>query len=166
MTSTAEIAEFELHREMGPQEFLTQLQAQLPPEIPLFTAEVVEANAPPAGAILKEVGYDLTFSGEEDWSQLVDNLHRSPKLMVQRTHRKSGKVWPLDVRFWLHDLELLKVTNQTAVLHYRSSYTKDGATIKPSDLEQLVQAEHRAITGKEELPNSIQLVHSHRCYLN
>ena len=163
MTSTAEIAEFELYREMATQEFLTQLQAQLPPEIPLFTAEVVEAKAPPAGAILKEVGYDLTFSGGEDWAQLVDSLRNSPKLMVQRTHRKSGKVWPLDVRFWLHDLELLNVTNEVAVLRYRSSYTKDGATIKPSDLEQLVQAEHRAITGKELL---IQLVHSHRCYLN
>jgi radical SAM family uncharacterized protein/radical SAM-linked protein len=163
MTSTAEIAEFELHREMETQEFLTQLQAQLPPEIPLFTAEVVEANAPHAGAILKEVGYDLTFSGGEQWSQLIDSLRNSPKLIVQRTHRKSGKVWPLDVRFWLHDLELLEATNQAAVLRYRSSYTKDGATIKPSDVEQLVQAEYVNMTGKE-LP--IQLIHSHRCYLD
>jgi radical SAM family uncharacterized protein/radical SAM-linked protein len=163
MTSTAEIAEFELHRKMETQDFLTQLQAQLPSEIPLFTAETVEAKAPHAGAVLKEVGYDLTFSGGEHWTQLVDSLRHSPKLMVQRTHRKSGKVWPLDVRFWLHNLELLKVTNQTAVLRYRSSYTKDGATIKPNDVEQLVQAEYRTMTEKE-LP--IQLVHSHRCYLN
>jgi radical SAM-linked protein len=163
MTSTAEIAEFELYREVATQEFLLQLQAQLPLEIPLFTAEVVESNAPHAGAVLKEVGYDLTFNGGEDWTQLVDSLRNSPKLFVQRTHRKSGKVWPLDVRFWLHELELLKVMNQAAVLRYRSSYTKDGATIKPSDLEQLVQAEYRVIAG-EELP--IQLVHSHRCYLN
>ncbi len=163
MTSTAEIAEFELHREMGPQEFLTQLQAQLPSEIPLFTAELVESNAPHAGAVLKEVGYDLTFSGGEHWAQLVESLCHSSKLVVQRTHRKSGKVWPLDVRFWLHNLELVEVRNQAAVIRYRSSYTKDGATIKPSDVEQLVQAEYKAITGKE-LP--IQLVHSHRCYLN
>jgi radical SAM family uncharacterized protein/radical SAM-linked protein len=163
MTSTAEIAEFELHQEMETQEFLTQLQAQLPSEIPLFTAESVESNAPHAGAVLKEVGYDLTFSGGEDWTQLVESLRNSPKLMVQRTHRKSGKVWPLDVRFWLHNLELLEGRDQAAVLRYRSSYTKDGATIKPSDVEQLVQAEYRTMAGKE---HAIQLVHSHRCYLN
>jgi radical SAM family uncharacterized protein/radical SAM-linked protein len=163
MTSTAEIAEFELHQDMATQDFLVQLQAQLPLEIPLFEAEVVETNAAHAGAVLKEVGYDLTFVGGEDWHHLVERLHQSPKLFVQRTHRKSGKTWPLDVRFWLHSLELIEAKNQAAVLRYRSSYTKDGATIKPSDVEQLVQAEYRTMTGKEL---SIQLVHSHRCYLN
>ena len=165
MTSTAEIAEFELHQDMATQDFLVQLQAQLPLEIPLFEAEVVETNAAHAGAVLKEVGYDLTFFGGEDWPQLVERLHQSPKLFVQRTHRKSGKTWSLDVRFWLHDLELLEVKNQT-LLRYRSTYTKDGATIKPSDVEQLVQAQYSMMIGQTNTGLPVQLIHSHRCYLN
>jgi radical SAM-linked protein len=166
MTSTAEIAEFELHQDMATQDFLVQLQAQLPLEIPLFEAEVVETNAAHAGAVLKEVGYDLTFVGGEHWPHLVERLQQSPKLFVQRTHRKSGKVWPLDVRFWLHDLELLEAKNQAAVLRYRSSYTKDGATIKPSDVEQLVQAQYSMMIGQTNTGLPVQLIHSHRCYLN
>jgi radical SAM-linked protein len=94
MTSSGEIVDFELTKRMELEAFRAILAEKLPADIPVYSVEEVEVNAPSANKLLEKAEYVLTLAlnlgDEPENSQLVDaditDAERQKQAKIQAEH--------------------------------------------------------------------------------
>lgn len=162
VTSTGEIADFELTELMDIDDFRQKLAATLPENIPIYRVEPIDLKAPSANQLLEAAEYLITVTSagvltENDELEqqnsaavcvaTVANWEAWVKTIVQteafwRVHTtKSGKTQDVNLRDRLHKLELVELksvashnSEGTAVLRYTGSCRSDGNLLKPEHL--------------------------------
>ncbi len=162
VTSTGEIADFELTESIDVADFRQKLVATLPENIPIYRVEPINLKAPSANQLLEAAEYlitvavagALTENGELEQQNsaavsvaTVANWEDWVKTIVQteafwRVHTtKSGKTQDVNLRDRLHKLELVEPksvashnSEGTAVLRYTGSCRSDGNLLKPEHL--------------------------------
>ena len=162
VTSTGEIADFELTELMDIDDFRQKLAATLPENIPIYRVEPIDLKAPSANQLLEAAEYLITVTSagvlpendelEQQNSAAVSvatvaNWEAWVKTIVQteafwRVHTtKSGKTQDVNLRDRLHKLELVEPksvashnSEGTAVLRYTGSCRSDGNLLKPEHL--------------------------------
>ena len=162
VTSTGEIADFELTELMDIDDFRQKLAATLPENIPIYRVEPIDLKAPSANQLLEAAEYLITVAvagvlPENDELEqqnaaaacvaTVANWEDWVKTIVQteafwRVHTtKSGKTQDVNLRDRLHKLELVEPksvashnSEGTAVLRYTGSCRSDGNLLKPEHL--------------------------------
>ncbi|MEG4913085.1 TIGR03960 family B12-binding radical SAM protein [Microcoleus sp. B7-D4] len=128
VTSTGEIADFELTESIDIESFREKLAAKLPENIPIYKVESIDLKAPSANQLLEAaeyaitvaVGGSLTENGELDQENAAPvcvapdaNWEAWVKTIVEteafwRVHTtKSGKTQDVNLRDRLHKLELV-----------------------------------------------------------
>lgn len=170
VTSSGEIVDFELTEAITVTEFRAQLAAQLPPNLPIYDAEVVDVQAPAATQSLAQAEYGImiglvpptaelttdsdTFLPEptdSDWQHWVDALLASQEIWVEHT-TKSGKVQSINLRDRLFDLKLESVS-PLITLRYIGSCRNDGTLLRPEQMLQMLEL----VSGQP-----LQLLTTHR----
>ena len=162
VTSTGEIADFELTELIDIDDFRQKLVATLPENIPVYRVEPIDLKAPSANQLLEAAEYLITVTSagvlpendelEQQNSAAVcvannANWEDWVKTIVQteafwRVHTtKSGKTQDVNLRDRLHKLELVEPksvashnSEGTAVLRYTGSCRSDGNLLKPEHL--------------------------------
>jgi radical SAM family uncharacterized protein/radical SAM-linked protein len=162
VTSTGEIADFELTESIDVADFRQKLVATLPENIPVYRVEPIDLKAPSANQLLEAAEYLITVTSagvlpendelEQQNSAAVcvannANWEDWVKTIVQteafwRVHTtKSGKTQDVNLRDRLHKLELVEPksvashnSEGTAVLRYTGSCRSDGNLLKPEHL--------------------------------
>ena len=135
VTSTGEIADFELTESIDIESFRSKLAAKLPTNIPIYKVESIDLKAPSASQLLEAAEYvitvawagSLTLQGElglenSDAVSVADeaNWEDWVKTIVQtkafwRVHTtKSGKTQDVNLRERLHKLELVEQKSESS----------------------------------------------------
>jgi radical SAM family uncharacterized protein/radical SAM-linked protein len=168
-TSSGEIIDFELIREMSVEEFREQLISQLPPDIPIYRVEEVDLKSPAATRLLEKAEYLITVGTSDErsvdnWQQWIEKINNSQEIWSQKT-TKSGKKQTINLRDRLFDLTLESTTdspNNSAVLRYVGSCRNDGTKLSPdqivSMLEQVAQQEFQLLKAHRQ---QLMLVETH-----
>ncbi|MEG4075079.1 TIGR03960 family B12-binding radical SAM protein [Microcoleus sp. Pol14C2] len=129
VTSTGEIADFELTESIDIESFREKLVAKLPENIPIYKVESIDLKAPSANQLLEAaeyvitvaVGGSLTENGELDgensapvpvapdanWEAWVKTIAETEAFWRVHT-TKSGKTQDINLRQRLHKLELVQ----------------------------------------------------------
>ena len=129
VTSTGEIADFELAESIDVESFREKLVAKLPENIPIYKVESIDLKAPSANQLLEAaeyviavaVGGSLTENGELDrgnaapvsvapdanWEAWVKKIVETEAFWRVHT-TKSGKTQDVNLRDRLHKLELVE----------------------------------------------------------
>ncbi|MGB3312041.1 MAG: TIGR03960 family B12-binding radical SAM protein [Nodosilinea sp.] len=109
-TSSGEVVDFELTRAIAPADFLQQLAAQLPPEIPLYDIAEVPLSEPSATKRLDQAEYYLRLTPEHDgpapWPQWIEAVMGLEEFLWEKK-TKSGKTQVVNLRERLHELALV-----------------------------------------------------------
>jgi radical SAM-linked protein len=109
-TSSGEVIDFELTRAIAPADFLQQLAAQLPSEIPLYDIAEVPLDEPSATKRLDRAEYYLRLTPEHDapapWQQWVEAVMALEECLWEKK-TKSGKTQVINLRERLHELALV-----------------------------------------------------------
>ncbi|PSN16923.1 TIGR03960 family radical SAM protein [filamentous cyanobacterium CCT1] len=109
-TSSGEVVDFELTRASAPADFMQQLAAQLPPEIPLYDIAEVPLDEPSATKRLDRAEYYLRLTPEHDhsapWSGWIDGVMAMEEFLWEKK-TKSGKTQMVNLRERLHELALV-----------------------------------------------------------
>jgi len=148
VTSTGEIADFELTESIDIESFRSKLAAKLPTNIPIYKVESIDLKAPSASQLLEAAEYvitvawagSLTLQGElglenSDAVSVADeaNWEDWVKTIVQtkafwRVHTtKSGKTQDVNLRERLHKLELVEQKSESSTR--ASGGTSEGRAI-------------------------------------
>lgn len=155
-TSSGEIVDFELTREMSVDEFQERLIAQLPADIPIYRVEEVDVKSPAATRLLEKAEYLITVGTAEKtrvdhWQQWIEAINHSQEIWFQKT-TKSGKKQTINLRDRLFDLTLESTNDlpsSSAVLRYVGSCRNDGTKLSPDQivfmLEQVAQREFQLL---------------------
>ncbi|MEG4203769.1 TIGR03960 family B12-binding radical SAM protein [Microcoleus sp. Pol7_A1] len=128
VTSTGEIADFELTEPIDIESFREKLAAKLPENIPIYKVESIDLKAPSASQLLEAAEYvitvavagSLTENGESDrensapvsvapdanWEAWVKTIAETEAFWRVHT-TKSGKTQDVNLRDRLHKLELV-----------------------------------------------------------
>ena len=162
VTSTGEIADFELTESIDVADFRQKLAATLPENIPVYRVEPIDLKAPSANQLLEAAEYLITVAvagglpenGELDrqnsatacvatvanWEDWVETIVQTEAFWRVHT-TKSGKTQDINLRDRLHKLELVEPksvashnSEGTAVLRYTGSCRSDGNLLKPEHL--------------------------------
>ena len=162
VTSTGEIADFELTESIDVADFRQKLVATLPENIPVYRVEPIDLKAPSANQLLEAAEYLITVAvagvlaenGELDrensaavcvannanWEDWVKTIVQTEAFWRVHT-TKSGKTQDVNLRDRLHKLELVEPksvashnSEGTAVLRYTGSCRSDGNLLKPEHL--------------------------------
>jgi len=155
MTSSGEIADFELSKSMSLAEFQAKLAEKLPPDIPLYSVEEVDVKSPSANRLLDRAEYRLTVAAdasEEEWHRWIEAAQNSTEIWFEKT-TKSGKKVQINLRDRLFSLTLEECNSQEVILHYVGSCRNDGTVLQPEHLIYLLEQ----VSGRE-----IQLLRAHR----
>ncbi|MEG3842387.1 TIGR03960 family B12-binding radical SAM protein [Microcoleus sp. herbarium14] len=167
VTSTGEIADFELTELMDVADFQEKLVATLPENIPIYRVEAIDLKAPSANQLLEAAEYVITVAiagvltenGELEqqnsaavWVATVANWEDWVETIAQteafwRVHTtKSGKTRDVNLRDRLLKLELVDdksaeshKSEGTAVLRYTGSCRNDGNLLKPEHLVSMLE---------------------------
>ncbi len=155
-TSSGEIVDFELTREMSVDEFRERLIAQLPADIPVYRVEEVDVKSPAATRLLEKAEYLITVGTSDErsvdnWQQWIEAINNSQEIWSEKT-TKSGKKQTINLRDRLFNLALESTTDlpsNSAVLRYVGSCRNDGTKLSPeqivSMLEQVAQQEFQLL---------------------
>ena len=185
LTSTGELIDFELTEALDPSEFQQRLQAQLPVDIPIYSAEEISLQLPSATKSLNQAEYLLALNlseeaspesaSENQWQAWIDSVLSADEIMTTKT-TKSGKTKSIDLRSRLFELSVLSATDLSAatpkelpeavaarlrqtgqiVVRYVGSSRNDGTLLRPADVVTMLEwASER----------SLQLGHVHRWQL-
>ncbi|MEQ8995823.1 MAG: TIGR03960 family B12-binding radical SAM protein [Coleofasciculus sp. B1-GNL1-01] len=162
MSSSGEIADFELTESMDVAEFQQRLADQLPPDIPVYQVEEADLKVPATTRLLEKAEYRLEVVSEagsaswEQWQDWVDQVNQAEAIWLEK-RTKSGKKKSVNLRDRLFELELIEVKtdapSQPAVLRYVGSCRNDGTLLRPEDIIYMVE---------QVGPQDFQLLHSHR----
>ncbi|TAG91019.1 MAG: TIGR03960 family B12-binding radical SAM protein [Oscillatoriales cyanobacterium] len=184
VTSTGEIADFELTELMDVEDFQAKLVATLPDNIPVYRVEAIDVKSPSANQLLEAAEYLITVAvpgvlaenpeleGENstpvsgdyrgDWEAWVRAIVEAEDFWREHT-TKSGKIQQVNLRDRLQELQLVDHKSATshnsqgtAVLRYRGSCRSDGNVLKP---------EHLVFMLEQVSQQEIQLLHIQRSQL-
>ena len=184
VTSTGEIADFELTELMDVADFQAKLVATLPDNIPVYRVEAIDVKSPSANQLLEAAEYlitvavagalaeNLELEGENyapvsvdsrvDWEGWVRAIVQAEDFWREHT-TKSGKIQQVNLRDRLQELELVDHKSAashnsqgSAVLRYRGSCRSDGNVLKP---------EHLVFMLEQVSQQEIQLLHIQRSQL-
>ncbi len=162
VTSTGEIADFELTESIDVADFRQKLVATLPENIPIYRVEPIDLKAASANQLLEAAEYLITVASagalpENDeleqqnaaaacvatvanWEDWVETIVQTKAFWRVHT-TKSGKTQDINLRDRLHKLELVEPKSAashnsegTAVLRYTGSCRSDGNLLKPEHL--------------------------------
>jgi radical SAM family uncharacterized protein/radical SAM-linked protein len=161
-TSGGELVEFDLTTPMTVPDFQRLLQAQLPEGMTIVRAEEVPISTRPGTVLLDRAEYEITLQrspDEElelpvapDWADLVARILATPEILTDHT-TKSGRVYPVNLRDRLFELELLVTEGNQATLRYVGSCRNDGTMLRPYEM---------VIMCEQLLPGTCQLLRVHR----
>ncbi|NEO88583.1 MAG: DUF2344 domain-containing protein, partial [Spirulina sp. SIO3F2] len=158
MTSSGEVVDFELTEVMEVEAFKTQLAAQLPSEMPIYSVEDVDPKSPSANKLLRQAEYVLDVAvaeGEADWQGWIDQILAITEVLFEKT-TKSGKKKQVNLRDRLFTLTVETSTPETAKLHFLGSCQNDGTTLRPEQLVGMFES----VVGQ-----AVELLHAHRVQL-
>ena len=144
ITSSGEIADFELKEDIELEEFQTKLSAQLPPQIPIYCVEEVNIKSPSATQILERAEYLITVSTTEhnspDWQQWIDRIKNCSEIIWSKTTKK-GKKKQVNLCDLLFDLEIESILpDNSVVLRYLGSCRNDGTKISPDNIIYMLES--------------------------
>jgi radical SAM family uncharacterized protein/radical SAM-linked protein len=153
-TGSGEIVEFELTQPMDVDAFRQALQAQLPVDMPIVRAEEVPMITKAATTLLDRAEYQIDLQAETpvDWAQLVQQVWDTPEVLTDHK-TKSGKVYPVNLRDRLFELELVNANENQATVRYLGSCRNDGTMLRPYEV---------VIMFEQVLGASLQLGRVHR----
>ncbi len=184
VTSTGEIADFELTELMDVEDFREKLVATLPDNIPVYRVEAIDVKSPSANQLLEAAEYLITVAvtgvlaenseleqqnlapvsvdSRDDWEAWVRAIVQAEDFWREHT-TKSGKIQQVNLRDRLQELELVEHQSAAshdsqgkAVLRYRGSCRSDGNVLKP---------EHLVFMLEQVSQQEIQLLHIQRSQL-
>ena len=142
ITSSGEIADFELTEDTELEEFQAKLTAQLPPQIPIYRVEEVDVKSPSATQILERAEYLVTVSTEHnnpDWQQWIDAIKASSEIIWSKT-TKRGKKKQVNLCDLLFELQIENILpNNSVVLRYLGSCRNDGTKISPDNIIYMLE---------------------------
>jgi radical SAM-linked protein len=135
VTSTGEIADFELTESIDVESFRSKLEALLPENIPIYKVEPIDLKAPSASQLLEAAEYVITVArsgslalqGELDpkksasvsvadranWEDWVKTIAQTKAFWWVHT-TKSGKTQDVNLRERLHKLELVEQKSESS----------------------------------------------------
>ncbi|MEG4529461.1 TIGR03960 family B12-binding radical SAM protein [Microcoleus sp. D2_18a_D3] len=189
VTSTGEIADFELTESIDIESFREKLAAKLPENIPIYKVESIDLKAPSANQLLEAAEYvitvasagSLTENGELDRENAAPvsvapdaNWEAWVKTIVEteafwRVHTtKSGKTQDVNLRDRLHKLELVE-QKQDSSTSARSGTSEGRAVLRftgscRSD-GNLLKPEHIVFMLEQVSQQEIQLLQVERSQL-
>jgi radical SAM-linked protein len=171
VSSSAEIAEFDLTQPIEIETFRQRLSAQLPSNIPIYQIEEVAVGSVSATQLLERAEYWIAVSvvGKDNlpltqWQDWIEQVLAMPEMVVEHT-TKSGKRKQVNLRDRLDELECMesdrfiqsqwqpKLGESSMVLRFVGSCRNDGTMLRPEHLIMMLER----ISGEE-----IQLVSVHR----
>jgi radical SAM family uncharacterized protein/radical SAM-linked protein len=172
VSSSAEIAEFDLTQPIEIETFRQRLLAQLPDNIPIYHIEEVAVGSASATQQLERAEYWIAVSavGENSlpeatqWEDWMKQVLAMPEMMVEHT-TKSGKRKQVNLRDRLDELEYVErerlaecqwqpqIGDASVVLRFVGSCRNDGTMLRPEHLIMMLER----ISGEE-----LQLVAVHR----
>ncbi len=153
ITSSGEIADFELTEAMDEQEFQARLVAQLPVDLPIYQVQAVDLQTPAATQLLAKAEYQITLAelafSPSQWQTWVEAIQATPEIWFEQT-TKSGQKRLINLRDRLFELELLTPQPQ---IRYVGSCRSDGTILRPEHLVFMLEQ----VSGQ-----NLQLQHVHR----
>ena len=142
ITSSGEIADFELKEDIELEEFQAKLKAQLPPQIPIYRVEEVDVKSPSATQILERAEYLITVSTQQDnpdWQQWIDAIKNRSEIIWTKT-TKRGKKKQVNLCDLLFELQIENILpNNSVVLRYLGSCRNDGTKISPDNIIYMLE---------------------------
>jgi radical SAM family uncharacterized protein/radical SAM-linked protein len=135
VTSTGEIADFELTESIDVESFRSKLAAKLPENIPIYKVESIDLKAPSASQLLEAAEYVITVASagslalqgeldleksasvsvadEANWEDWVKTIAQTKAFWRVHT-TKSGKTQDVNLRERLHKLELVEQKSESS----------------------------------------------------
>jgi len=135
VTSTGEIADFELTESIDIETFRSKLAAKLPENIPIYKVESIDLKAPSASQLLEAAEYVITVAcagslalqgeldpknsasvsvaDEANWEDWVKTIAETEAFWRVHT-TKSGKTQDINLRSRLHKLELVEQQSESS----------------------------------------------------
>ena len=135
VTSTGEIADFELTESIDVESFRSKLAAKLPENIPIYKVESIDLKAPSASQLLEAAEYVITVASagslalhgelrlensaavsvadEANWEDWVKTIAQTKAFWRVHT-TKSGKTQDVNLRDRLHKLELVEQKSESS----------------------------------------------------
>lgn len=155
VTSSGEMMDFELTKQVDIETFRQQLISQLPEDIPIYSVAVVDLKAPAVTQLLAKAEYLITVAAKGtstvQWRNWVEIIQGLDTIWWEQT-TKSGKKQLVNLRDRLFELEVIEPpqvplpgleAEDTSVLRYVGSCQNDGTQLRPEHvifmLEQVVQ---------------------------
>ncbi|MEG4846710.1 TIGR03960 family B12-binding radical SAM protein [Microcoleus sp. F10-C6] len=190
VTSTGEIADFELTEPIDVESFREKLAAKLPENIPIYKVESINLKAPSASQLLEAaeyviavaVGGSLTENGELDrensapvsvapdanWEAWVKTIAQTEAFWRVHT-TKSGKTQDVNLRDRLHKLELVEDSKPESIASASGNKSEGRAVLRftgscRSD-GNLLKPEHIVFMLEQVSQQEIQLLQVQRSQL-
>ena len=148
VTSTGEIADFELTESIDIESFRSKLAAKLPENIPIYKVESIDLKAPSASQLLEAAEYVITVASagslardgeldpknsasvsvadEANWEDWIETIAQTKAFWRVHT-TKSGKTQDVNLRSRLHKLELVEQKSESSTR--ASGRTSEGRAI-------------------------------------
>ena len=148
VTSTGEIADFELTESIDVESFRSKLAAKLPTNIPIYKVEPIDLKAPSASQLLEAAEYVITVASsgslalqgelglensaavsvadEANWEDWVKTIAQTKAFWWVHT-TKSGKTQDVNLRERLHKLELVQQKSESST--WASGGTSEGRAV-------------------------------------
>ncbi|MEM6867262.1 MAG: TIGR03960 family B12-binding radical SAM protein [Cyanobacteria bacterium P01_C01_bin.121] len=174
VTSTGELIDFEMTKVIDIADFKTQLQKQLPEDVPIYSATEISLQLPSATKVLDRAAYVLALNAESEtnlepttWAGLIRQVLDASEIMHTKT-TKSGKKKDVNLRSRLFELSLVDVTtlenlpehvksqlsnSGQCAIRYVGSCRNDGTLLRPSGVLSMLES----VSGQ-----SLSLGHIHR----
>jgi radical SAM family uncharacterized protein/radical SAM-linked protein len=127
-TSTGEVADFELKRQITPQEFYERLRPQLPEEIPIYDVTEVSLQAPSIATSLIGAVYTLTLTGEGEINKAIEAILQADTILMDKP-TKSKQIQTIDLRKRLFSLSV--INHSPLQVQYSGTLSADGNSLKP-----------------------------------
>lgn len=147
--SDGEVADFELVEEVSPEDFVTRMNAQLPPELTFRRARSVEKVGPSVSSLVGRADYQVVLVKapealtEEVVRKCIDDILASNSVVIEREppakhkkgKRESSGPSQKEIRPYVFSLELVKsepITLKFSIAHGPVVH------VKPTDILKLV----------------------------
>ena len=155
VTSSGEIVDFELTKNITLDEFKDKLADQLPTEIPIYKVEEVPVKSPSSTQILEQAEYLVTVKTaekqeQEVWVTWLEQIKNTSEIWWKKT-TKSGKKQQVNLRDRLFELEFKSsMSDNSVVLRFIGSCRNDGTKLSPENviymLEKVTNCEFELLT--------------------
>ena len=160
ITSSGEIVDFELTKQMDIEEFRQQLVAKLPVNIPVYRIEEVDVKSLAATRLLDKGSYLVTVTTTEShsleqWQTWINAVNASKEIWWEKT-TKSGKKKKVNLRDRLFEFTIKSSSstdNDSVILRYVGSCRNDGTLMQPNHLIYMLE---------QVAQQDFHLLHAHR----